>query len=156
MAWGFAQLEGCILIYSNWNGKATMTRTLTFILRHSQAGSELTTRIALWPKGKEERRRRKSAADFIQLGWIPFYLNSSTLVLHPNSWDIKENQYSGCAIQVTHLGWVIFYQWKLPSLVAWIRKVVYNSTGTRAAVSEVIDVDNVMKGDGTEWKALKA
>ena len=47
-----------------------MTRTLTFILRYSQAGSELTTRIALWPpsspkpspKGKEERKRRKSAA----------------------------------------------------------------------------------------------
>jgi len=34
--------------------------------------------------------------------------------------------------------------------------VVYNSIGKRAAVSEVIDVDNVMKGDGTEWKALKA
>ena len=41
MAWGFAQLEGCILIYSNWNGKAKMTRTLTFLLRYSQAGSEL-------------------------------------------------------------------------------------------------------------------
>ena len=70
MAWGFAQLEGCILIYSNWNGKAKMTRTLTFLLRYSQAGSELTTRIALRhpsspkpsPKGKEERGRRKSAA----------------------------------------------------------------------------------------------
>lgn len=65
MAWGFAQLEGCILIYSNWNRKAEVTRTLTVFLGHSHAGSQQTTGMALlWvllphpepsPKGEEER-----------------------------------------------------------------------------------------------------
>lgn len=47
MAWGFAQLEGCILIYSNWNGKTKVTRTLTFFLGYSQAGREQAMGTAL-------------------------------------------------------------------------------------------------------------
>lgn len=69
MAWGFTQLEGCILIYSNWNGKAKMTRPLTFFLGYYQADREQTIGIALGPpsstqaKPKEEDRkgRRKPA-----------------------------------------------------------------------------------------------
>lgn len=71
MAWGFAQLEGCILIYSNWNGKAEVTRTLTFLPGRSQAGGEQTAGTALpralpprprpSPKGEEEELGRKPA-----------------------------------------------------------------------------------------------
>lgn len=47
MAWGFAQLEGCILIYSNWTRKAKVTGTLTVFLGYSQAGSKQTISMAL-------------------------------------------------------------------------------------------------------------
>lgn len=130
MAWGFAQLEDYILIYSNWNGKAKMTRTLTFILGYSQAGSELTTGIALGPpsspqaKPKRERGEgEKEACCRGQFGWLTSYRHLPALILYPSSWEIKKHwcRYSGSATEVIHLGWVIPYRFHLPgnSLVWW-------------------------------------
>lgn len=52
MVWGFAQLEVCILIYSNWNRKAEVTRTLTVFLGYSQAGSQQALLWVLLPHHK--------------------------------------------------------------------------------------------------------
>ena len=41
--------------------------------------------------------------------------------------------------------------WKLSSLVAWMGKVTCNSSGKRAGVTELMEVDNVRKGEGGKY-----
>lgn len=56
---------------------------------------------------------------------------------------------------MTPLGWVIpssFTFWKIPSLVAWIGKVVHHSNGKEVAIIKSMQVDNEMKEDAGEWK----
>lgn len=112
MAWGFAQLEGCILIYSNWNGKAKVTKALTFFLGYSQAGSEQTTGMALPQvlpphpkpnlKGEEEKGRRKYAATANLGGSLPTFIH--LLLFSTGVAEKSRSQlHSGSTTQMTHV-----------------------------------------------------
>lgn len=95
MAWGFAQLEGCILIYSNWNGKTKVIRT--FFLGYFQAAREQTQpcpRSSLLmpsqvPKGRGERE--KEARFRGKFGWFLSYFHPPALILHSSRREIKEH-----------------------------------------------------------------
>lgn len=74
MAWGFAQLEGCILIYSNWNGKTKVIRTFLDTLKLLGSRHSLAPRSSLLtpnqvPKGRGEREKEA------EMWVVPFLLS---------------------------------------------------------------------------------